>query len=102
MAASVASSLAATPKANLKESTVRPFSVILRGATVVLGVVLLLGTSGDLTVDAGAASGGAHALLDAALHDATTSHWVHESVQVKQKGVVVQEANDDIGATEGL
>ena len=63
---------------------------------------MLLGALGFLSPGAGAAGQSARALLRVALHHATSSHWVHESVQIKQKGVVVQEASDDMGATEGL
>jgi hypothetical protein len=77
-------------------------SVFLRRTRLILGATILLGAAGFLSSDAGAAGPSARALLDEALHNATTSHWVHESVQVKQKGVVVQEASDDIGAAEGL
>jgi hypothetical protein len=65
-------------------------------------VVVLIGAAGFLSGDAGASGLSARALLKTALHNATSSHWVHESVQVKQKGVAVQDAEDDIGATEGL
>jgi hypothetical protein len=79
----------------------RPFSAFLRGPRLAVGAAVLLGAVGLASADAGAA-GTARALLNTALHNATTSRWVHESVQVKQKGVVVQDGTDDIGTTEGL
>ncbi len=80
----------------------RPFSDRRRGSRLVVGGAVLLGALGSLSGGAGASGSSARELLNKALHDATSSHWVHENVQVKQKGVVVQEANDDIGATQGL
>jgi hypothetical protein len=80
----------------------RPISKLRRTAHVALGTVVLFSEIAALSAGADATTLSARALLDTALHHATSSHWVHESVQVKQKGVLVQEANDDIGATEGL
>jgi hypothetical protein len=80
----------------------RLISVLRRNAHVALGTSVLFAAIAVLSASADAATLSARALLDTALHHATSSHWVHESVQVKQKGVLVQEANDDIGATEGL
>jgi hypothetical protein len=80
----------------------RPISVLRRSSRLVVGVAVLIGAVGLLSGDAGATGLSARALLKTALHNATSSHWVHESVQVKQKGVAVQDAEDDIGATEGL
>jgi hypothetical protein len=68
---------------------------------LIVGATILLSAVGLLSEGAGAAPS-ARALLGKALHNATTSKWVHENVQVKQKGVAVQDASDDIGATEGL
>jgi hypothetical protein len=80
----------------------RPFSVIRRAPRLVLGAAVLFGAVVSLSGDAAATGLSARVLLKTALHNATFSHWVHESVQVKQKGVAVQDAEDDIGATEGL
>jgi hypothetical protein len=80
----------------------RPVSLLLRCARLLVGATIFLGAVGLLSEDADASAPSARALLDTALHNATTSRWVHENVQVKQKGVAVQDASDDIGATEGL
>lgn len=79
----------------------RPMSELRRVAHAAIGTAALFAPIAFVSTGA-AATLSPRALLDTALHNATSSHWVHESVQVKQKGVVVQEANDDIGATEGL
>ncbi|MCU1362360.1 MAG: hypothetical protein JWM55_188 [Acidimicrobiaceae bacterium] len=78
------------------------FSVRVRATRLVVGAAVLLGAVALLSGDVGASGATARALLRTALDNAISSHWVHESVQVKQKGVVVQEASDDIGTTEGL
>jgi hypothetical protein len=75
---------------------------LARGLRLVAGLAVLCGALGPLSARADASATPGRALLDRALHDATTSRWVHESVQVKQKGVVVEDALDDIGATEGI
>jgi hypothetical protein len=80
----------------------RPFSALLCSTRLILGATVLLGTLGYISSDAGAADLSARALLKVALRNATSSHWVHETVQVKQKGVAVQDGSDDVGTTEGL
>jgi hypothetical protein len=71
-----------------------------RGIRVTFGVAVLLGGL-VFTAGAGAASPSGRGLLAAALHNATSASWVHESVQVKQGSVVVQDSIDYIGAKEG-
>jgi len=80
----------------------RPISVLRRTSRLALGTAVLFAVIGAAVSDAHATTASARALLHTALHNATTSGWVHESVQVKQKGVAVQDAQDDIGTHEGL
>jgi hypothetical protein len=78
------------------------FSVRVRATPLVVGAAVLLGAVGLLSGEVAASVPSARALLRTALDNAISSHWVHESVQVKQKGVLVQESSDDIGTTAGL
>jgi hypothetical protein len=79
-----------------------PTSVLLRSHRLVVSAAVLLSVVGVFSAGAGASTLTGRALLDKALETAKTSGWVHEGVQVKQKGVVVQDSLDDIGTTEGV
>ncbi|MFY9782999.1 MAG: hypothetical protein WAK12_05655 [Acidimicrobiales bacterium] len=71
-----------------------------RDVRATIGVAVLLVTLVFSSGVASASSSG-RALLKTALHHATSAGWVHETVQVKRKSVVVQDSLDYIGATEG-
>jgi hypothetical protein len=69
-------------------------------------IALVLGGALTVTVavtslTSGAATPSATALVAAALANAKASHWVHETVDIYEEGVVVESSHDVIGATGG-
>jgi hypothetical protein len=81
---------------------VRTVSALRRSHRLFLSAAFLVGVAAVVSNGVGASTLTGRALLDKALENAKAAGWVHESVQVKQKGVVVQESDDDIGTSEGV
>jgi hypothetical protein len=54
-----------------------------------------------LPLSAGAATPSARSLLARALADAKASHWVHETVNIEEKGLVVESSHNVIGVSGG-